>query len=297
VADAAATVVAGLPPAAVRRLPPPVRGRVQLLMNRALKRRPRAFSAVPSVHGFTVDGHTADLIQRYLYVFGEWEPDITAWVRGHLRAGDVVVDIGANIGYVSLLAASLVGPTGAVIAFEPVPSIADLLEANARRNGLTIDVRRQVVSDTPGSVEIFKSAGTNIGRSGTAGGVGTVSEGVVPAVTATDAIDPELWPRIRLIKIDTEGDEQRALRGLGPVLDALAPGAAVLVEISPDDLAQRGGSAAEVLDSLRDKGFDAFSIRNSYAAADYARPVRETPVPLSGVPRTQTDVVFVKRSP
>ena len=202
-AEAGAAVVAALPPVAVRRLPPPVRARVQLLMNRALKRRPRAFTAVPTAHGFTVDGHTADLIQRYLYVFGVWEPAITAWVRDHLRPGDVVVDIGANIGYVSLLAASLVGPTGQVIAFEPVPSIADLLEANARRNGLQVDVRRQVVSDRPGSVEIFKSAGTNIGRSGTAGGVGTVSEGVVPAVPAAEAVDPQLWPRIRLVKIDT----------------------------------------------------------------------------------------------
>lgn len=291
-ADMGASLTSRLPAPALRRSP-----KAQLLLNRALKRRPKTFRAARTTAGFTVDGHTSDLIQRYLYVFGVWEPDISHWLAEHLRPGDVVVDIGANIGYFSLLAATRVGPTGRVLAFEPVPSIADMLTSNVRRNNLPIDVRRVVVGDAPGSTEIFRSAGTNIGRSGTSGGAGTVSEGSVPVVRAAEAIEEELWPRIRFIKVDVEGDERRVLRGLEPVLRALSPGAAVFVEVTPADLEARGETADELMTTMRRLGFDAFAVHNSYAAEQYAHYIRHHPVPLTETPRAQTDVIFVRKQP
>ena len=290
VVDRLAAAVSALPPAVLRSSPG-----VQLAANRALKRRPRSYRAVPTAHGFTVDGHTSDLIQRYLYVFGVWEPDVTRWLRGHLQPGDVVVDIGANIGWFSLLAASCVGPSGRVLAFEPVPSIADALEANVRRNGLPVDVHRVVVGDSGGSTEVFRSAGTNLGRSGTAGGVGTVSEGAVTTVRAADAVPRELWSRIRFVKVDVEGDERRVLRGLEPLLAALSPGAAVFVEVTPDDLAARGESADELLSAMRALGYLPLAIANSYAPESYARRQPQDPVPLRATPTTQTDVIFVRQ--
>jgi FkbM family methyltransferase len=288
----AASIASLVPAAAVRRAPA-----AQLWLNRALKRHPRVFRAAPTSAGFTVDGHTSDLIQRYLYVFGVWEPDITHWLTEHLRPGDVVVDIGANIGYFSLLAATCVGPTGKVLAFEPVPSIADLLTANVQRNDLAVDVHRVVVGDAVGSTEIFRSAGTNIGRSGTSGGAGTVSEGSVPVVRAADAIDKELWERIRFIKIDVEGDERRVLRGLEPLLAALSPDAAVFVEVTPSDLEARGESADELMATMRGLGFEALAVPNSYKAEQYARYTRQHPTPLRETPRSQTDVIFVRKQP
>jgi FkbM family methyltransferase len=296
-ASAGSAAVALLPPRLVRRLPPDQAARAQLLLNRALKRRPRRFAAAPTTLGFTVDGSTSDLIQRYLYVFGVWEPDITHWLREHLRPGDVVVDIGANIGYFSLLAATAVGPTGQVIAFEPVPSIADMLERNVRRNRLPVEVRRQVVGDHDGSTEVFRSGGANIGRSGTFGEQGSTSEGSVAVVRAADAIPRELWPRIRFIKVDVEGDEQRVVRGLRPLLADLPAGAAVFVEVTPADLEARGGSAEELMTTMRDLGFDALVVRNSYAARDYAHYSRQAPVPLLATPTEQADVIFMKRRP
>lgn len=290
VADLAASVISRIPPSAVRRSPGG-----QLVLNRALKRRPRAFRSVPTARGFTVDGHTSDLIQRYLYLFGMWEPDTTHWLTEHLRPGDVVVDIGANIGYFSLLAATCVGPTGRVLAFEPVPSIADMLTANVRRNDLPIEVHRVVVGEAPGTAEVFRSADTNIGRSGTSGGAGRVSEGTVPVVRAATALDEELWQRIRFIKIDVEGDERHVLRGLEPVLAALSPGAAVLVEVTPDESAAPGDSADDLFARMRGLGFAAFAVRNSYEAEQYAHYRRQQPVPLREPPRVQTDVLFVRK--
>src|SRR4051794_26991463 len=63
-----------------------------------------------TIFGAKITGDTADLIQRYIYFFGVWEPDITAWLRSALKPGDCFVDVGANIGYYTLLASQVVGP-------------------------------------------------------------------------------------------------------------------------------------------------------------------------------------------
>jgi hypothetical protein len=109
-------------------------------------------------------------------------------------------------------------------------------------------------------------------------------------------VDRALWPRIRFVKVDVEGDERRVLRGLEPLLAELQPGAAVFVEITPDELAARGETAEELIATMRALGFDPLEVRNSYAATDYAHFVPVPPTPLEGVPDHQVDVLFVKRS-
>src|ERR1051325_5097791 len=79
-------------------------------------------------------GNTQDFIQRYLYFFGVWEPDITAWVRSALKPGDYFVDVGANIGYYTVLAARLVRPNGKVIAIEAAEWIHDVLKKHIALN-------------------------------------------------------------------------------------------------------------------------------------------------------------------
>lgn len=68
---------------------------------------------------FTVT--TSDIVQRYLYTFGAWEPHLSAWIACRLTPGDTFVDVGANIGYYTMLTSHLVGPTRHVAAIEPVP--------------------------------------------------------------------------------------------------------------------------------------------------------------------------------
>ena len=76
---------------------------------------------------------TRDVVGRVLTASGVWEPHITEAFRTCLAAGDVCVDIGAHVGYYTLLASRLVGPSGRVYAFEPSPGVYRALERNLER--------------------------------------------------------------------------------------------------------------------------------------------------------------------
>src|SRR5919198_458966 len=98
-----------------------------------LASRPRPFVA-RTAYGFRVAGDQRRLMPRCIYWFGTWEPPLSEWTRRALRPGDVFVDIGANFGYFTLLAARAVAPGGSVVAVEAWPATAARLEENLARN-------------------------------------------------------------------------------------------------------------------------------------------------------------------
>lgn len=259
-----------------------------------LRESPHTFNNARSSFGCRFAGSTSDVIQRFIYVFGVWEPSITVWMSQQLQPGDVMVDVGANIGYYSLLAAKLTGNEGKVIAFEPLPPIATMLRENARRNRLGIDLREQVVSSTPGLKIIYEEIAGNVGHSNTFGGENLASYGLVDAVRGDDAIADELWPRIRVVKIDVEGDELHVLYGMQRMLSCLSSSSSVVVEVTPADLKSRGHSVADLMSFMRDLDFIPWSIHNSYSVDDYAYGNIHEPIRLYKDPSCKTDVIFVK---
>jgi len=87
--------------------------------------------------GYQLTLDLADFIQRSIYL-GTFGPIESRWVRAYLKSGMTVVDVGANVGYYSFLAASLVGPTGQVFAFEPSPYAFERLAAAVRKNRIRL---------------------------------------------------------------------------------------------------------------------------------------------------------------
>jgi FkbM family methyltransferase len=166
-----------------------------------------------------------------------------------VRHGDVVVDVGANHGFFTCLAAS----QGATVhAFEPDPSLAELLTDNVDRNGLTGSVvcRTAAVGATNGDVELFLSdrlgGGTNtlIPAFAPAGGARIT----VPCVRLEDALPAAAVPRIRLCKLDCEGAEMDIFRSLGPEFRARTDGFVMEFHPGAYDL----GAMIDLIDSWGD---------------------------------------------
>ncbi|NED81952.1 FkbM family methyltransferase, partial [Streptomyces sp. SID11233] len=136
---------------------------VDSCLNQSLRATPRQRQCRTRVGTrFNVD--TRDLIQRYIYMFGMWEPNLTKWLGSRLKPGDVFVDVGANIGYFSALGARLVGPGGAVVSVEASPTFAELLRANLRLNrGDNVRLVEQAVSDREETLTLVLASSANMG--------------------------------------------------------------------------------------------------------------------------------------
>lgn len=160
-----------------------------------------------------------------LFLSGDYEAPVQEVMSGLVNTGSVFFDIGANIGFFSLMAARLIGPNGAVYAFEPVNENAALIRKNARLNSL-------------GNIHIFETAMTcKTGREELllaryAGGASLKSAGAPPdpsgsILVETSTVDDFMQSRgIRppdLVKIDVEGAEMDVLHGMVDTLRQKRP--------------------------------------------------------------------------
>jgi FkbM family methyltransferase len=237
-----------------------------------------------------VNPSRSDLVQLYLYMFRVWEPVITAWLKTVLKPGDVVVDVGANIGYYTTLAAKAVGPTGRVIAIEPFPETFTALRDNVRRNGLTnVELVNAAVGD--GAVlSLYQDPSGALGTISMLQQPGWKHVADVPTTTIEKIVAPDLRGRLRLVKIDAEGAEDIALRSMGGLLDLTNDKLTLLVECGPSE------RQASVTSLLKEKGFGLKGIRNYYGVDDYVRPPRVKLEMLAEQLTSQIDVVATRRS-
>jgi FkbM family methyltransferase len=203
-------------------------------VSRPLIQRMATRLLLPVSGGFRISVDTSEAMGRVLVATGVWEPHVTAVFKRLLLPGDVCVDVGANTGYFTLLAAKLVGPTGRVYALEPAPDTFAALLANLDLNGCSNAIPLQVAAgDAQGEV-LFDDQPRGMGiRSrvrpeGTDGGSGTMVR--VPVRDIPSLLDDEAIDRLRLVKIDVEGYEVEVLRGLETLFDTGAR-PAVLIEI------------------------------------------------------------------
>jgi FkbM family methyltransferase len=158
-------------------------------------------------------------------ITGEYEQPVQEAVSSMLHAGGVFFDIGANVGFFSMLAARMVGEAGAVYAFEPVPANAAKIERNASLNGFShVHVLPVAISDEVGSRELLlaEHVGGSVLRS-----AGTPPDlvGSMQAETTTiDTIVQRASVRMPdVVKIDVEGAELQVLKGMRRVLEEKRP--------------------------------------------------------------------------
>src|SRR5262249_44198555 len=159
------------------------------------------------------------------------------------------VDVGANIGYYTLVAARIVGAAGAVYAFEPNAPIRERLERHIALNGLSnVVVSAEAVSAETGEIGFYASVNPeNQGSSSLLPGEGLGAEQIVPAVALDDLVARHRR-RFDLLKMDVEGAELQLFAG-GKSLLASAHAPALLFEST---------HLAPALDLLRGHGYQVF---------------------------------------
>jgi FkbM family methyltransferase len=254
----------------------------------------------PTVQGDVLRVDASDIVGRYIYYFGVWEPNLTAWLARTLRPGDGFVDVGANVGYFSAAASRLVGPEGWVVAIEALPDTHAVLRHNLARNGLA-NVRTESVAawDSEDTLEFFTRAA---GPSGTSTAYPEWAERwdlapatKVPARRLADLLSDREIERARVVKIDAEGAEWRVLRGFADALPRCRPDIELAMEVAPALLRLDGASAAALVALLGEAGFRPYRLENDYSPAAYYgdRDVRP-PTRIEEIPEDveQMDVVF-----
>lgn len=248
----------------------------------------------PTVFGAKIAGNTTDLIQQYLYYFGVWEPHLTRWITQTLQPGDTFIDVGANIGYYSLLASPLVGEAGAVVAIEASPQTFVLLENNLARNHVTnVRALNVAVSNRHGVAQVFRGYASNIGMTTIIKDEDLPYECDVVTAPLSALLLPVECQNARVIKIDVEGAEWAVAAGMVPLLRDSRADLAVIVEIEPVPLARGGKCPSDVMKIFLEAGFHAYRIENDYSPLSYLRPMADSrPIRLHSTPEQVTEVVF-----
>jgi len=160
------------------------------------------------------------------YVFGTYEPGVVQGLEELIQSGWTAIDVGANIGYFTLLMANRVGPQGKVIAFEPLAENFSILKENIKMNGHTNVVaenlalmsrteRIELRSATPGAITWVASVKIDQNSA--------VESQSVEAVTLDEYVQAKGIAKVDFLKIDVEGAEASVLEGATEVLNRDKP--------------------------------------------------------------------------
>lgn len=219
-------------------------------------------------------------LAREVFFTGQYEPQETALLRALLRPGQVFVDVGAHWGYFSLLAIHLVGAAGRVVAIEADPRIHATLSRNLalnRRPGLS--AHHVAIAAEAGQISLcgYDEANENWGLSRITGASGPSARPVfmVPATPLDAFLDAQGVGEVDLVKMDIEGAEGFALRGMTAGL-ARHRYRRLLLELHPAELRDHGIEPGTVVQQLLDAGYRGLSVDHSPAAsraAAYARSI------------------------
>jgi len=203
------------------------------------------------------------------YADGTNELPVQEAIAGLVKPGTVFHDIGANIGFFSLIAARRVGPDGRVVAFEPLADNVECIRDNAERNGFgNIEIHEVALTDRSGPVELLVAehpGGSTIAPDSAPPDLrGRES---VTGVTLDELISSGAVPEPDVVKIDVEGAEPQVLAGM---TDTIARTRPVLVCEFDDESAQRCDEKREAFESMiTEMGYDVRRLRPSYDGAGW----------------------------
>lgn len=231
-------------------------GRIRKTLAKMMMPLPDGPVACSTIYGFEImiDPALRPGLDRTIYYNGTYEAGTIAVIKGILRPGDTFLDVGSNIGLMSLVASHAVGETGRVIAFEPQPDTYKVLAGNMRLNHrANVVTVNEAIGAATGEATIY----SNLARTASASlipmddEITTIQQTKIE--TLADFVRVHAIPSPRMIKIDVEGWELEVLKGAQSIL-ATTQAPALCVEYS--HLHKNMGGALEEIYRLIRKAND-----------------------------------------
>jgi FkbM family methyltransferase len=176
---------------------------------------------------------------------------LTAFLHMHLREGMTVIDVGANAGELTAVAAECVGPSGVVVAYEPSPATAAALRARFAAHP-HVDIRAFALSDRPGNSDFYVDDSKSTSSTLYPGAIGPMCDRIRVPTATLDGELPTL-PPVDLIKIDAQGAEARILDASRRLLKRDKP--LIIFELWPHGLKAAGSSGGDLLNRLAGLGY------------------------------------------
>jgi FkbM family methyltransferase len=262
-----------------------------LLIKRSMPQR-----RVLTYFGSTMNVDVRDLVSRMIFWFGRWEPNLSSAIESILAEGDVFVDVGANIGYYSLLASKLVGPGGQVVAIEALPSTHALLKRNLSDNGVNnVRTANVAVSDAAGQLTVYSGIAGNTGSATTVPIEGRQPIVTVDALPLNEILTLQERENVALIKIDIEGAEVTVLRQILDTIHLYPEKTKIIVEMTPST---GDVELDDLFSSVLSAGFQAYKIENKYDWDSYLQWVGgKAPEPVNELPGSTCDILFRRPEP
>ena len=236
--------------------------------------------------GVQMDLGIIDVIERSLLTTGHWDPIVEHCVQNLLKPGDTFLDVGANIGYFSVMASMIVGEQGTVVSFEPSARALAKMTSHACLNQCrNLIICSHAVGEITGRTQLNWATPSNIGGSTIHRGI--ASQGAIEqiAVRTLDDVCRDLTLKPKLIKMDIEGFELFALKGAREILTACRPN--VVCELTAAFLRDHGQSSESLIQFMLDLGYGAFLL-----AVSPVGKVTATPFAPETAPVEQAEVLF-----
>jgi FkbM family methyltransferase len=194
--------------------------------------------------------------------YGRYSPELLNVFQHFVRPGDAVIDVGAHIGYLTFYLASLVTESGKVYSFEPDPRVGSYLDKSIAASEMNwIHPFPLALTAKDGEIEFYLARGQGSSTAVKASEHLDVTPTIVTGVTLDGLIAAgKVVDNIRLIKLDIEGFEIEAIRGMAELIKRSRP--ILVVEVNEERLSAQGESSARLLELLESLNYNVLALES-----------------------------------